>query len=189
MRYVNPFCHNTIPKLNQTKAWSPGGQARLHILVTKGGYSSRSRWEATKLLFEALWTDQCPWIHRGIHTAFQCTHVWQIAPCPATCNYFLPVPKTFMDKNKINIPLLLLLSWSVQDDNITKSPKGRTLGCLSACILPFPCPPTAGQILAEETIQRSSRWREWHSPGRIPMLPTFGRPPLSLERPVWGWSH
>lgn len=72
------------------------------------------------LLFQAPWSGRYPWTPSThiLLCSIPISHRRYLPP--AICNYFLPVPKIFMDASKINICFLPLLSGYLQDDNTTR---------------------------------------------------------------------
>lgn len=68
---------------------------------------------------------RCPWVSHThiLLCSIPMSHRRHLPP--AICNYFLPVPKIFMDTSKINIRFLPLLSGILQDDHITDHRRGR----------------------------------------------------------------
>lgn len=95
----------TLSKFNKTKAWQPQGQTWLHTLVTKGRYSEPVC-ICVKSFPVPIWgsLNRPVSLSSQVHTQRHCCVVNPFDrqhPPPATCNYFLPVPKSFMDTSKI----------------------------------------------------------------------------------------
>lgn len=75
-------------------------------------------WEVTVLLLQPPWG--CTWVSYAHFLPCNVPMSHRRHLPPAIYNYFLPVPKIFMDASKRNIHFLPLLSVCSQDDNTAR---------------------------------------------------------------------